>query len=473
MGDQDNSGTISPLELPLFMRKYRELELEKAGHFFGTHDKDSSGSIELTEIEELLQSLGFPLSWSSMMGFLEETHLSRNAQRGLVFEDFWRLLAHIRSKEGFTAAGVKEHYFAWARYAIPPKSFKRSMSLDTRTKQKQNQAKPHLVPIEERHDWHLPTWETGKALRWLGVLHITSQELQVLVDEVDVDHSQTLDFGEFSKIMRKLHENMAYVVQRGFPPPDEDQAVAPKVSLDGFEMAAMKRKLGVNLTKEQNDAVCEELEISPTGEANFFQCLSIIEKMRSVQAKAMRETSGFTPKEVTEWRAKFDKFDVDESDTLEKKELETMLKKWVKDLDDEQLKLICDDAHEHGIGGGGLDFSEFLSVMRKHTDREYEKNLKEEEKNQAENEERLRKQREEEYKQMKELFEIADSDGDKQLSKEEIYNMVGVLVDLSLTSTQRRLEQLLKEVDKDNNQNLSFDEFQNLIMSFKRKILVA
>merc|ERR1719161_560470 len=88
--DRDKSGTVSQFEIPLFMRKYRELELDKVGHFFGMKDKDSSGSIDVAELEELLQVMGYPMAKRSMMDFLDETRSSRAAERGLVFEDFWR-----------------------------------------------------------------------------------------------------------------------------------------------------------------------------------------------------------------------------------------------------------------------------------------------------------------------------------------------------------------------------------------------
>merc|ERR1712078_837215 len=109
--------------------------------------------------------------------------------------------------------------------------------------------------MEERREWHLPTWEVGKPLRWLGVHDISSQALQVLVDEVDVNGSQNLDFSEFSKIMRKLHENSVNIILRAFPPPDHDLSVAAKIFLNGPDMQGILRQSGISITKEQRQSV--------------------------------------------------------------------------------------------------------------------------------------------------------------------------------------------------------------------------
>lgn len=449
--DQDKSGTISPLELPLFMRKYRELELEKVGHFFGIHDKDCSGSIELHEIEELLHNLGYPMKWSSLETFLHETSLFRSAKQGLVFEDFWRLLAYIRSKEGFVTAEVAEHYSAWARYAVVPEHAKDKYS------------KPHLVPVEDRRDWHLPTWEVSKALRWLGVKHVSPNQLKVLVDEVDVDQSQSLDFGEFSKIMRKLHENLANIIEQSFPPPDRDHAIAPKILLNSHDFSDILRELGINIDKAEKEAVFAEMELSSTDEANFYQCLAVVQQIQHTQAMYMRETAGFSAKEVAEWQKVFDKFDRDDSDTISEEEMQRVLSIEFKSVSEEECHLICQDAQKAGLCTAGIDFLEFLVVMRAHADRMDVVRLKEEEEKNAKDKDRLERKRKEEERQARELFEVADQDGDKSLSFEEVQEMIGVLVDLSSTLMQSRLEQIFNDVDKDDSGTINFREFQKLI----------
>lgn len=446
--DQDKSGTISIIEVPLFMRKYREHELEKVGHFFGTHDKDFNGSIDVQELPELLQDLGYPMSSSSMLSFLDETNLNQVAKRGLLSEDFLRLIWYIRKNEGFVANEVDEHYFAWARYAHPPE--------DPNDTGLSNLAHKAFTPMEERRTWQVPKHDVGKVLRWLGIDCFKLTRLMTLVEEVNVDLSPSLDFREFSKLMRRLHEKFHDIILRSF---------SSKEKLSSPDMDVMLHDLGIELIDEKKEEVFGEMKMRGVAAPSFFECLGIAQQMRYAMARSMRETAGFTAQEANEWRRIFDKFDKDKSDTITKDELKRMFEGTgaLASASEEERKLISEDSERAGLGHGGIDFLEFLIVMRGHGERQEARRLKENEEKLAEEAKNAEMRRQKELQQAKELFKAVDESGDHQLSREEVETMASKMVDLSSSTMRTSLGNIFQEVDKDNSGHIDFDEFQGLI----------
>merc|ERR1719321_2653973 len=120
------------------------------------------------------------------------------------FDEFVKLMKHLRQSEGFTRKEIKVFKESFAKADVDGSG-------------------------------EISTLELGKLLRWLG--YPTNYDPQCkLVDEVDVDGSKEIDFGEFLKLLRKYRNEEAEAslaswnqrkVNSRYPPGEEPEDYEP------------------------------------------------------------------------------------------------------------------------------------------------------------------------------------------------------------------------------------------------------
>ena len=108
--------------------------------------------------------------------------------------------------------------------------------------------------------------ELGTVMRSLGQ-NPTESELTDMINEIDIDHSGTIDFEEFKTMMIAKDENRS---------PEDDLKEAFKVfdkDNNGFisakELKEVMTSLGENLTDEELSEMIKEADIDGDGEVNY------------------------------------------------------------------------------------------------------------------------------------------------------------------------------------------------------------
>lgn len=115
-------------------------------------------------------------------------------------------------------------------------------------------------------DGTIDATELGTVMRSLGQ-NPTESELTDMINEIDIDHSGTIDFDEFKAMMIAKDENRS---------PEDDLKEAFKVfdkDNNGFisakELKEVMTSLGENLTDEELGEMIKEADIDGDGEVNY------------------------------------------------------------------------------------------------------------------------------------------------------------------------------------------------------------
>lgn len=456
--DKDQSGSVSEAEFPLFLRKYREQELEKVGRFFGEHDFDHSGTIDRTELLELVWSMGFMIEPYVLDEFIEAANLQKVSH--MLFEDFWGLLSTIREKGGFSKIEIERHDASFNRYALPLRNIIKSPKLLKR-------ANTRLLDIAQTHsnEKHILVTQLGRALRWLGFT-FNAKFLNKMSCEVDIEDCHSLDLEEFTRVLWNLRIQEVTELHRMYPPTQERQSPR-KINPATAEFSGLLRRLGCVPTTETMNTALESLP-KDTPHLDILGALKFIHHIRELIAESCRNNAGFSDRETAQYRAMFNKFDRDASDSINQSELIRLLGVVFHDSTEDEIAKIKDEVLAGGEGDGDVDFQEFLLLMRGHHDREEEIRIKEE--RQRLLRERAESEQNREH-ELKELFDAADEDKSGSLSIEEVQNLIaGVMgTAMSQPNVQHKLGMLLMEIDADGSGTMDFAEFENLVMRLEEE----
>lgn len=207
---------------------------------------------------------------------------------------------------------------------------------------------------------------------------------------------------------------------------------------------------------------------SKTMEVEINDLLMLARKYREAAVPRMRETAGFDDREIARLRQTFEYYDVDRSDGLTRREVERLLDEVLVagrrksyaalgKASEKQAKLEAfktevmsqvDDAV------GGLDFQDFLILMRQHQDEEEEIRYKKE----AMMIEKTGFSREE-VEEWRTLFKGIDVDNDGALNLVEIRLLLKPIINVIDEFVSRRLEQLVWQSDIDQDGKTDFPEF--------------
>jgi len=175
----------------------------------------------------------------------------------------------------------------------------------------------------------------------------------------------------------------------------------------------------------------------------------------------------------------FMEFDRDQNGYLDRKEFKSVMKSAKLNLSNKEIRKIMAEADEDG--NGYIEYREFLPLM---VDIIHSLKAKEEAAALREEEEKATREevemhllhgipREELEQMMKGVFEMADSDGNGSLSRNEFTNC---LKSAELGLTRKEINLLLSECDLDDDGNISYTEFvplcfNVLVERFKEQVL--
>jgi len=309
--------TLDLKEFLKFMQCYEICLDEQYEEEFRKVDVDHSGTLEVSELAAFLRSSGI----TPMRQVLNElmTEVAGAGVEGLTMLQFRSLDRIIRSREGWCKEDVDSFKALFHR-------------LDTR----------QSGDIDHKELCHF--------LRWFGY-HIEENDLKALVAEVDVDHSNSLNFQELLVCMRKARESEVRVI--------EGIHDAPGRGCNGLEEALrMLSCLGYTPGRE----VVSELVMKHVGALDADLDMDLLWEM----LQEYRAKEGFLQSEYDELCTVFDEYDIDGTGEVSSVDLSNVLRgTGYKTAWDLQQMLVADIDVD---GSGHIKKKEFIKMVAKHHD---------------------------------------------------------------------------------------------------------
>ena len=139
---------------------------------------------------------------------------------------------------------------------------------------------------------------------------------------------------------------------------------------------------------------------------------------------------------INQFHTLFDLFDSDNSGSITTKELGTVMRNLGQNPSEEELKQMIREVDLNG--NGTIDFKEFMCLMLKRMkDNDFEEELQE-------------------------AFKVFDNDQNGYINSHELRH---AMVNLGENLSPEEVEEIIKEADLDNDQQIDYDEFMKVIMS--------
>lgn len=337
--DFDGSGSVSKEEFLVCMRQFRQKEVDNVNALIAECDTDGSGTINSAELRGLLKTLGYKLSPDVLREIEKDAGCAEKAE--MTFNDLWQMIRLFRMREGFLRAEVEELKEGFDKY-------------------------------DKRGHGEVDCIDLGHILRWLGYSP-SLQEQQILVAEVDIDHSGLLDFSEFMKLMRKKREAFFTKTFQAFCKHEvECEAEAGTGQLKMETVLKALRLVGVFKVP---------FEIDKDQTIDFEVFVRMVKKSHDIARDSFRANAGFTDDEVRGYKDAFNMYDADRSGDISNRELQRLLVDlYPADAQSkesrEKLAKVMEAADADG--NGRLDFGDFLRMNRQYqTELENDRILKE------------------------------------------------------------------------------------------------
>jgi len=382
--DVDSSGNFDYREFLMCMRKVRELEIVNLKQAILAYDADGSNTIDINELQPMMRSLGYFPTLEAVVETTEDAGVDLDLDLDELF-DFMQL---YRAREGLTRAEHKEVDDVFRRYA-------------------------------SERDHEMSTSDIGRAIRCYGFA-IAYEHQQQLANQVDIDVSGRLNVSEFRKLIRmfieedlkKMSDTFRSFLQDGNKVLDEESVVRALDKL-GFIKAA---ELG-SLPEEMSTA----------GGIDMDGFLRICSTRNRILREEFKERGGFNDAEVKNLRNLFNKYDADKSGTISFVELGCLIRNLFPVMDDgvrpKLDRLMREvDSHNSKIG---LDFEDFIRMMRQFHD------LQSEQKVEMEKSAALEAGfTQNEVAEFRELFLASDNDRDDELTLSDVMRLMETICPL-------------------------------------------
>jgi Ca2+-binding EF-hand superfamily protein len=345
--DIDGSGELSDEEFLALMRKVREREIAHIKRLIDDCDVDRSGTIEIEELTRIIRILGFYPEICCIDDAAEDAGVPEIVYG---FEELMRFLDVFRDRDGRSRAEVKEIKDAFAR------------------------CDPEGVG-------EITVIDAGKLLRYLG-FPLAWDLQQVLIAQVDMDRSGSIDLVEFQKLVRLYREREVARIRSIFHSfaNVRGKMDAPTVvkalhilsrpfELEGIE-ESMVQENNINVKtylEKLQDYVDQHMPAGEDGLNDYATFVSGAEGLLDDLRSHRKRNAGFDEEQIMKMKFTFAKYDVDHSGRIQGEEQRLLLEDLLAEraTSPSQRNMIIKMLHDSVSDmKKGIDFIEFCKLVR-------------------------------------------------------------------------------------------------------------
>jgi len=262
-------------EFFVWARRVREEEVSATRSQFCDCDRDGDGLIDYEELCGLLRILGYTPLRKLVEDILAQSE--GDIRDGLDFNEFLELMGILRQSAGFTQAQVAE-------------------------------LRSHFMYYDRNQTQEVSCMDLIDLLQHLGMT-VNVKDVRDFIRLVDFNESNTLDFGEFLRLMRLLRE----------------QELSQVVAVFQARRDARSNKLPAARVQDALVALslCDAADAAPlVAEPLEFEDFVILsDDARSKAQTELQKHAGFSHDEVCNFREAFANYDVEGSGTVKKGEM--------------------------------------------------------------------------------------------------------------------------------------------------------
>eukprot|EP00929_Paragymnodinium_shiwhaense_P031093 TRINITY_DN17504_c0_g1_i1.p1 TRINITY_DN17504_c0_g1~~TRINITY_DN17504_c0_g1_i1.p1 ORF type:complete len:786 (-),score=234.68 TRINITY_DN17504_c0_g1_i1:359-2716(-) len=274
-------------EVLICARRLREMEFTEWKGSFSAVDEDGSGVLDIDEIRQLVEQLGYTLTRKEVEAVCAEVEEMCAGQGGedeggqLDFDEFVTLMQIFKVRDGFSKEDLLEFREAFDKF-------------------------------DSDGSGEVETIELSAIMRHLG-FRPTIDDMERLLRQVDFNGSGSLDWRELLRYLRLSREEQLVRWKDVF----NEYCEEGTIKLDKRHMpAAIKRA-----QQELEDDNEEDFEEEATEFVEFDEFLEVVEASRKARVAEQRKFAGFQEKDVAEYQVMFNNYDSDKSGHIEAKEI--------------------------------------------------------------------------------------------------------------------------------------------------------
>jgi len=401
---------------------FTEGEAKHFGHLFRRCDKDGTGELNASELEEVLGWLGYALDRQGMQAILKQIDFTSNSALG--FAEFLMCMRKVREYEmeklkdvvadideeglvkldyaelpealealGYVMPDRQAIFDAATEAGLDPKELQIDLSqlwkMLTVYRAKEGFSTAECEDIKASfnlysQDGHIGTLEVGAALRRLGYslnLDLTQQ----LFARVDLDMSGNLNLSEFRKLIRmyqgqnflNLSAVVSFATQDGCWTSEEKadllrasgciQLVEAQEALKNIQSTCIDPDASeVASALRQLTTQQDSFTVQQEGAGDTQAVVKAMMWCQKARRDSIRANGGFSALEMQDLQQKFDKWDRDSSGDITDGELASLLQDCFPDISWNVGKrsMITKIVSEmETLNHGHYDFSEFVKLM--------------------------------------------------------------------------------------------------------------
>lgn len=280
LGHQAVAGITFP-DFLLYAKRLRLAEYKDYKAEFEKYDVDGSGSIDMEELSELMNQLGYTPMRDVIEEILQEVNYGSDDD--LDFEEFFHFMMVFRHRDGFT---LKE--------------------LD------------RLLQVFEKYDYDksdtIDVHELGDMLRYLGY-QVALEDLRILIGKVDVNEDGTLDSTEYTRLMRIYREKELATLKDIFNKHSHGKDMLSVYDIPFAVQAYLGN--GVHPTKFAKTSAKKAVD--------FDDFVGLADKGQWKKVQSEQKKAGFSSSELQTLRDMFKKYDADGSGDIDALEVVKLL----------------------------------------------------------------------------------------------------------------------------------------------------
>mmetsp|Transcript_22610 Transcript_22610/g.40825 ORF Transcript_22610/g.40825 Transcript_22610/m.40825 type:complete len:1063 (-) Transcript_22610:58-3246(-) len=300
--DKDQAG-LNFIQFVRWARMMKQQEISAYMKEFKKFDKSGDGVLDMNEIKELLEHMGYTPLRYSVRELVEVVDKDKNGT--LDSEEFLGLMEYFKKTDGWTGQQLREMTKAFNKFCDGDGCVECMALMD--------------------------------LIAYLGVKK-TMRQTHQLIAKVDVDGSHSLDFPEYLHLMRLIREEelsvFRVIFRKAVSELDEQISDEDLNDLRDYELALSKihvnsalAMLGFTVSKEKMNYLLMEFAPSEGPDTADFDSIDfdtfveMADSLLQISLKKSRKQANFTAEEVAAFRQAFETFDSDGSGEIDPDEL--------------------------------------------------------------------------------------------------------------------------------------------------------